>query len=117
MFVFIRAEGIDPGTGSDLLEVGSAMRGQWIPTISRVINRTMLHLSVPVLPTVTQHADCSLLCSAQVCPSVISHFRVSESGLVESHGPAAAAQSMCVLHTFTGRCFRHVSRCWWHNMG
>lgn len=43
VFVLIRAEGIDPGTGSDrsLGCVGSPMRGQWIPTASPVINRTL----------------------------------------------------------------------------
>lgn len=41
VFVLIRAEGIDPGTGSDLSGDGSATRGRWIPITSPVINRAL----------------------------------------------------------------------------
>lgn len=43
VFVLIITEGIDQATGSDPFGLGSAMRGQWIPTTSRVNNRKLLH--------------------------------------------------------------------------
>lgn len=46
----LELRGLIQGQEVTCLLVGSAMRGQWIPTTSPVINRTML-------PTVTQHAN------------------------------------------------------------
>lgn len=79
VFVLIRAEEIDPGTGSDLLGWGQQWGVKWIPTTSAVINRT---LCVSI-------SNYTLL---RIKSTIRGKY--CESLFIEIHMPAAAAESV-----------------------